>query len=76
MSTDLKALIERAENWPERAQDELVAIVDQIESELQAHEYSASIEELREIDAAMASLDRGEQATADEIRAAFAKFRQ
>ncbi|WP_322513964.1 hypothetical protein SR870_12935 [Rhodopseudomonas palustris] len=75
MSADLKALIERAENWPEAAREELAAIAEQIEGELQAHEYSASDDELRVIDAATASLDRGERASDDEVAAAFAKFR-
>jgi hypothetical protein len=35
MTTDLKNLIARVQSWPEAAQDELVAIADQIESELQ-----------------------------------------
>ncbi|ABE38627.1 hypothetical protein [Rhodopseudomonas pseudopalustris] len=76
MSVDLKALIERAETWPEAARDELASIAEQIESELQTSEYFASADELNVIDAAMASLDRGEQATDEEIRTAFARFRQ
>jgi hypothetical protein len=72
---DLKALLERAQSWPEAAQDELVAVASQIEDELQA-DYLATREELRIIDAAMASIDAGEAATDTEIKAAFAKFRR
>jgi phage host-nuclease inhibitor protein Gam len=74
-ATDLKSLMERVQTWPEAAQDELVAVAKEIESELQANDYLATREELRIIDAAMASIDAGEVATDAEIKAAFAKFR-
>ena len=74
--TDLKNLLERAQTWPEEAQHELVAIANQIENELRGRDYSATQEELRIIDAAMASTDAGETATDAEIKTAFAKFRQ
>jgi hypothetical protein len=74
-TNDLKILLERVQTWPEGAQDELVAVANQIESELHGREYFATQEELRIIDAAMASIDSGEVATDAEIRAAFAKFR-
>jgi hypothetical protein len=74
-TTDLKNLLERVQTWPEEAQDELVAVANQIESELQGRDYVATREELRIIDAAMASIDAGEVATDAEIKAAFAKFR-
>src|ERR1700687_5022755 len=73
-TTDLKNLLERVQTWPEEAQDELVAVANQIESELQGRDYLATREELRIIDAAIASIDRGEVATEAEIAAAFAKF--
>jgi hypothetical protein len=74
-TTDLKNLLERVQAWPEEAQDELVAVANQIESELQGREYLATREELRILDDAMASIDSGEVATDVEIKAAFAKFR-
>ncbi|MEA2830009.1 MAG: hypothetical protein QOF22_757 [Bradyrhizobium sp.] len=74
-AADLKDLLERVQAWPEEAQDELVAVAKQIESELQGRDYLATREELQVIDAAMASIDRGEAATDLEIKAAFAKFR-
>lgn len=73
--TDLKNLLERAQTWPEAAQDELVSIANQIESELQEKVYQATQEELRIIDSAIASIDAGEAATDAEIKAVFAKFR-
>ena len=74
-ANDLKILLERVQTWPEAAQDELVAVANQIESELHSRDYLATQEELRIIDAAMASIDGGEVATDAEIKAAFAKFR-
>jgi hypothetical protein len=75
MTTDLKQLLERVRTWPEEAQDELVAVANQIESELKSQGYVATQDELRVIDAAIASIDSGEVATDAEIRAAFARFR-
>ena len=49
-AVDLKSLLERVQTWPEKAQDELVAVVNQIESELQGNDYFASREELRIIE--------------------------
>jgi hypothetical protein len=72
---DLKTLLERVQSWPEEAQDELVDVANQIESELRNREYLATQEELRIIDAATASIDRGEFATDAEIETAFGKFR-
>ena len=73
--TDLKSLLERVQAWPEEAQDELVAVANQIESELRGSDYRATQEELRIVDAAIASIDAGETATDAEIKAVFAKFR-
>ena len=75
MNADLKNLLERIRDWPDEAQNELVAVANQIESELQSDEYVATPEELQIIDAAMASIDAGEVASDREVEAAFAKFR-
>jgi hypothetical protein len=74
MTTNVKDLLARVESSPEAARNELVAVANQIESELQGGDYVATREELEIIDAAMASIDAGEVATDAEIRAAFAKF--
>jgi hypothetical protein len=73
---DLKDLLQRAQTWPEEAQNELIAVASEIENELSGGEYDATQEELRIIDAAMASVDLGEIATESEIKTAFAKFRR
>jgi hypothetical protein len=76
MMMNLKDLLKRAESWPEAAQNELVAVANQIESELQGGDYVATREELEIIDAAMASIDAGESASPAEIKALFAKYRR
>lgn len=75
IEADLKELLKRVQAWPESAQDELVSLANQIESELQSNDYVATQEELRIIDAAMASIDAGEVANERDVEAAFAKFR-
>jgi len=75
-AADLKNLLERIQTWPEEAQNELVAVAAQIESELQGDGYTATQNELQVIDEAMASLDAGEFATDAEVATAFAKLRK
>ncbi|MBB5047484.1 hypothetical protein HNR60_002239 [Rhodopseudomonas rhenobacensis] len=72
---DLELLLQRVQTWPEAAQEELVAVANQIENELKRDHYVATTDELRVIDAAAASIDAGEAATGAEIEAVFAKFR-
>jgi hypothetical protein len=72
---DLKDLLKRVQTWPAAAQDELVSLAKQIESELQGNDYVATREELQVIDAAIASIDAGEAASEREIEAVFGKFR-
>jgi hypothetical protein len=74
-ASELKNLLERIQSWPEEAQNELVAVANQIESELEG-DYLATRDELEMVDAAMASIDAGEIATDDEVATAFAKFRK
>jgi hypothetical protein len=75
MIKKLKELIQRAEHWPEPAQEELAQLGEEIEKELRGGEYEATHEELRAIDEAIAEIERGDVATEAEVRAAFAKFR-
>jgi hypothetical protein len=72
---ELRTILERAETWPEAAQEELVQVAHEIEGELKGGEYHATREELRAIDEAVAAVDRGEIASKEEVRAAFTKFR-
>ena len=74
MMPKLKALIRRAETWPEEAQDRLVQAGLEIEAE-QAGAYIASPDELKAIDEALDQLANGDLATGQEVEAAFAKLR-
>jgi predicted transcriptional regulator len=76
MTAKLKELLERAEAWPEAAQQELVLLGDEIEKELQAGDYDATQEELQSIDEALEQIARGEVATEEEVEAAFQTFRR
>ncbi len=73
---DLKSLLERVRSWPESAQEELIAVANEIETELKTGEYAASADELQAIDEAIDSLDAGEFASEAEIAAVRAKFRR
>jgi hypothetical protein len=73
-ATDLKTLLERVQAWPEAAQDELVAVANEIENELQSQDYVATREELEIIDAAIAAIDAGQVATEADVEAVFRKF--
>ncbi len=70
MITKLKDLFERAEEWPETDQEELVALAEKIENR-QEEVYHATEEELLAIDEAKKS----GIASQKEVRAAFAAFR-
>lgn len=76
MAVKLKELLERAETWPEDAQQELVQLGAEIEGELQAGDYQATPEELAAIDEALEQIARGEVATEAEVEAAFRTFRR
>lgn len=74
--TDLQLRLERVQTWPDEAQDEFVAMANQIESELHGGTYVATQDELRMIDAALIDIESGNTATNAEIEAVFAKFRR
>jgi len=76
MTTKLKELLERAEAWPEAAQQELVQLGTEIEEEQQAGDYRATPEELAAIDEALEQIAGGEVATEAEVEAAFRTFRR
>jgi len=74
MSTTAKQLFERVASWPEEDIEKLEEAARQIEA-WRSGEYQASADELQAIDEAIAELDRGEVATPEQVRAAFASFR-
>jgi hypothetical protein len=74
MSKRAKELLQRVATWPEEDLEKLEAAARQIEA-WRSGLYEASEEELRAIDEAIAELDRGQVATAEEVEAAFRSFR-
>ena len=68
----VKAVLERVPTWPEDRQQELAEIALEIEAELAGIGYEATPEELTAIDEGIA----GEAASEEEVKAAFASFRQ
>jgi hypothetical protein len=71
----LKDLIARVDAWPKTAQQELVQIANEIESEL-GNAYRASSEEIKGIDRGLQAARNNDIATPAEITAALAKFRR
>jgi RNA polymerase-binding transcription factor DksA len=76
MSKTLKDVLERAERWPDWAQQELAELSLEIDREVKAGTYHATREELRKIDEALAAVRRGEVASEAEVEAVFAKHRR
>jgi len=70
MITKLKDVLERAQTWPERAQQQLAEIALEIEAGLGGI-YHATADELKAIDDA----DRSGVAAEKEVEAAFKTFR-
>jgi hypothetical protein len=68
----VKAVLERVPTWPEDRQQELAEVALEIEAELTGAEYNATPDELAAIDEGLA----GEAASDEEVKAAFAVFRQ
>jgi hypothetical protein len=75
MTKTLKAVMERAETWPEWAQADLAELALEIDREISGGTYRATREELQKIDEALAAVRRGEVATPEEVEAVFAKHR-
>jgi hypothetical protein len=71
MSPKLKEVLQRAQTWPERAQEELAEIALEIEAGL-AEDYRATPDELEAIDEA----DRSGVASEADVEAAFRTFRR
>jgi hypothetical protein len=68
----VKAVLARAPTWPEDRQQELAELALEIEAELAGASYEATPNELAAINEGLA----GEAASEEEIKAAFATFRQ
>jgi predicted transcriptional regulator len=72
----LAEVLERVENWPAHAQDQLAEIALDIEAALATGEYEPTPEELAGIDRGLRDAAEGRFATDAEVDAVFAKFRR
>jgi hypothetical protein len=76
MNKRLTDVLQRADNWPEEAQNELAEIAGEIEAELEAGAYRATPEELAGIDRGLRDAAQRRFATEEEVEAGFAKYRR
>jgi hypothetical protein len=68
----IKDVLQRAEAWPEEAQEQLAEIAREIDAQLAGGAYHATQEEFKALDEA----ERSGLASEAEIKAAFATFRR
>jgi predicted transcriptional regulator len=71
----IAVLLERAETWPQEAQDELVRIAIDIERK-HAGVYRLDEDEQADIREGLAEIERGEVASDEEVRATFHDLRR
>jgi hypothetical protein len=72
----LTQALERIENWPAEAQDQLAEIALDIDAGLKDVPYEPTDEELAGIDRGLRDAEQGRFATEAEVEAVFAKFRR
>jgi predicted transcriptional regulator len=75
-SRALKEAMQRAETWPEEAQEELAEIAREIDASLKGGTYQATREELEGIDRGLSAAREGRFATEDQVEAVLAKHRR
>lgn len=76
MKTDrLARILERVEDWPAYAQDELAEIAQDIDAGLKDQVYELSPEELEGIDRGLRDAAQGRFATDEQVEAVFTKLR-
>jgi predicted transcriptional regulator len=74
MTKKLKEMIERAETWPEEAQEEAVATLQAIEAEFR-EPYELTDDDRRAIDRGLEDVRRGRFASDEEVSRLFARYR-
>jgi len=74
MTAILKKVLERAETWSAKDQEELAQLALEIESRRHGR-YQPTPEELRDLQEALDEVERGEIATDEEVAAVFAKYK-
>jgi hypothetical protein len=72
----LEEALAKVEQWPPAVQDELAQVALEMGHGITNGTYHASAEELAAIDKGLRAAQAGHFATADEVEAAFAKFRK
>ncbi len=72
----LKEAMQRAETWPEAAQEELAEIALEIDASLKGGKYQATPEELIGIDRGLTAAREGRFATDEQVEAVLAKHRR
>lgn len=75
MTSKLKELLERAEHWPDRAQEEAVASLEAIETE-PAGESGLSLDDRKALEASADDVRHGRFASDTDVREMFGRFRQ
>jgi predicted transcriptional regulator len=75
MNARLKDIFERAQSWPEAAQEHAIDLLLALEREY-AGSYQATDEELAAIDRGLRDVAEGHFATDAEVEAVFAKHRR
>ncbi len=75
MTTKLKELLERAETWPDNAQEEAVASLEAIEAEL-AGESGLSTEDRTALEQSADDVRHGRFASESDMRGVFGRFRR
>jgi predicted transcriptional regulator len=74
MTRKLKEMMERAETWPEEAQEEAIATLQAIEAEF-AEPYELTEEDRRAIDRGLEDARHGRIASDEEVNELFARYR-
>jgi len=75
MTKILRDLVQRAEAWPQEAQEELAQLASEIETELAGQTYRATPGELAGIDRGLRDAAEGKFASGEDVEAGFAKYR-
>jgi hypothetical protein len=74
-TTELKNLLERAETWPQQAQDELVQLGREIEAEIGQGRYRLSEDEREGVERGLAAMREGKFASDERVTAILGKAR-
>jgi predicted transcriptional regulator len=75
MNAKLKDIIERADTWPEEAQEEAVQFLLALEQEY-AEPYELSDEDRKAIDRGLEDMRQGRFATDEQVAAVFNRYRR